>query len=622
MKRNRVYSFDLFETVVNRLVDPPINIFKLMVHEAKQKDITLPEDFYQRRVLAEKRASDKKKNYNIFDIYDCIEDVSIPKEILVKLEFETELKYAVINKKTYDLIKRLYSRGEDIYILSDMYWPSSYLVEYLAYFGVTEFKSVFVSCDCNAFKYDGSLFRYILKTLKLSPYNLVHTGDNKRSDYCVPKLMGITANLVNKNTDYNELYLSHKTVLESSKYDHSRFVFCMLDRDSNREYQLGYSLFGPLLYEFIKWIEAKRIDSGRRLFFLSRDGLIIKKAYEILYPCRKTCYFYASRKALLVPTIHYYDTYEEIKNCMFCTGKETYGEILDKLGIDLERYADAIDLSVSLSDQVDERFEDVYEALKEVIDVNSIEQEKLLQRYIEEQELCNDSMIIDIGWFGNMQYSLEKILNNNAGKIKGLYVGVVPYSKRVISKQVDAEGFLFGPGEEKYYQMIKSISAFFEFFFTAEHGSVIGYVDGDRIQPKFGEAEFEKNGDGKEKAQHGQFQDGALQFIKDRTLYPALDDYGISKKIALTDLELFIDSPRNNDIERVKDIVVSEQNGNIRRMVNARTVMYYVLHPESFMTDFKEAGIKTAFFKSIFKINIPYLRTYLLVRNICGKRNT
>ena len=620
MKSGKIYSFDLFETIINRIVDTPEKIFELMVSEAKKKGIIISGDFAKRRVYAEKIISKKKRNYNIFDIYSNISEKGVSTEKLIELELETEIKYAVVNKKVKNRIDQLSTNGDEVCIISDMYWPSNYLDEYLKHFEIEGYKNIFCSCDCDSNKYDGSLFKHVVKELDIHPFQLIHVGDNWRSDYIVPRILGINAQLYTIKHEYNELYLEDTSKSIGISSDDSKLICCLCDKSASRAYQLGYCLFGPILYGFSRWLEEKRqAYAQKKMFFLSRDGLIIKKAYKILYPDIETRYFYASRKALLVPMLHYYDSYKEVKKCFFASGKETNSEILDKLGINYMDYKDTIKKYCELHEPVNDSFDCLFDELKNIIDSNSIEQERLLNKYISMQGVKDDSIIVDIGWFGNMQYSLEKVLNGNKGMMKGLYLGVVPYSHRVVDGQVDAEGYLFGYGDKKNYQVVKSAIAFFEFFFTADHGTVEGYYEDDEIKPILGEAELQVTKDVDESFIHSEMQRGALRYVEDKKKFFGLEMHDFSGDKAIANIVRFINRPHFADIELIKNIVVSRSDNMERKMLVVRGVLYYCFHVKDFIYDFKQAGIKTFFLKYIFRIDIPYLDFYLFIRRLFGK---
>ena len=76
-------------------------------------------------------------------------------------------------------------------------------------------------------------------------------------------------------------------------------------KDLTFYFDFGYKNFGPILVGFSNWLndEFKKKDI-KKVFFLARDGYIMKKAFDYLYGDKyNTKYFYASRRAIIVPSL-------------------------------------------------------------------------------------------------------------------------------------------------------------------------------------------------------------------------------------------------------------------------------------------------------------------------------
>ena len=47
-------------------------------------------------------------------------------------------------------------------------------------------------------------------------------------------------------------------------------------------YKFGFERFGPFLYGYTNWLYKKIVKSGcKKVFFFSRDGYMMKKAFDI-----------------------------------------------------------------------------------------------------------------------------------------------------------------------------------------------------------------------------------------------------------------------------------------------------------------------------------------------------
>lgn len=60
----------------------------------------------------------------------------------------------------------------------------------------------------------------------------------------------------------------------------NKFISNNLKVDDDRDYKLGYEVFGPMLYAFANWIYIKAKENNIDKIFLSRDGYIVKKAFD------------------------------------------------------------------------------------------------------------------------------------------------------------------------------------------------------------------------------------------------------------------------------------------------------------------------------------------------------
>ena len=91
---------------------------------------------------------------------------------------------------------------------------------------------------------------------------------------------------------------------------------CVVKNNCNKNYfeNLGFSVLGPILYDFSLWLgeKTKNMDT---LLFLSRDGYIMKKAYEKLKN-KVSSYVYVSRLSLTTATIWMHPEFEDIKEIM------------------------------------------------------------------------------------------------------------------------------------------------------------------------------------------------------------------------------------------------------------------------------------------------------------------
>ena len=244
-------SFDIFDTLLIRLVEDPRDVFWLVEKYAKNKQIKIPDQFTELRIKAERNAEKKKKEYNIYDIYNEIYGFDSEKEKLevLELEFIAEMDVCVPNKAMIQLYEESIKSKKNVILVSDMYWPERYISRLLLENNINVYKKIYVSCEYGVSKRDGLLFDYLLKDLECTPKEILHYGDNKKSDLVMARKRGIHA----KKALYRFPQIYNDDRIYSKEYNtQQKFILGTLDYGQSRYFQLGYMLLGPLLEGMIK----------------------------------------------------------------------------------------------------------------------------------------------------------------------------------------------------------------------------------------------------------------------------------------------------------------------------------------------------------------------------------
>ena len=274
-------AFDVFDTLIKRDVAKPTDLFLLA-----------GSDFAKARVQAEAEArAQKQGEVTLAEIYGrpCLAGYDPARECALELEAVTP------NLPLLDAVRKLQAQGKRIYYISDMYLPPEQIAAMLARCGYDGLDGGFVSCSYGVQKRSGTLFRRFLRETELKASQVLFVGDSWRADVVGAALAGIRA-----------WHLpSHKAVSEFASADDfaggavSAFV---QNRVGQRPYDgevLGFSVLGPLLVAFCRWLHERRVQYGHgKLYFLARDMYLTRQVYEILYPEEKTCYLQVSRRSL------------------------------------------------------------------------------------------------------------------------------------------------------------------------------------------------------------------------------------------------------------------------------------------------------------------------------------
>ena len=323
VKNYDVITFDVFDTLLIRDVFVPTDIFTL-AYGSRGRYV---------RILAEMKA--RKKSMSGEVTLDDI-DKSCPFSCYKELDYEK--KYCRANPVMLEVYKSLKESGKRIYAISDMYLSSDFISGLLGNAGFDI--PVLVSCEENATKKDGSLFKIFLEKFSLSPASVLHIGDNKVSDQEGAEKAGIESVVVEK----------HKNILSYTKYSRknpelSSFINHGINESDDPVERLGYEIVGPIILSFCQWINKSNKEFGfERMYFLARDMRFTYEMYKFLYTEDDVRYLCVSRKSLNYAKEHP----EEI--CKYLQKEECFGNVsivdtgwIGNAQIEIDRYSKMID---------------------------------------------------------------------------------------------------------------------------------------------------------------------------------------------------------------------------------------------------------------------------------------
>lgn len=610
-------SFDIFDTLVKREVSNPNEIFNIVENKYNLENRKI-KNFKKNRLEALKIAASKlndKEEVNLSEIYNELRNYYSKSicEKLYNLEIETEINSCSPN---YDVINGLYSEAlklnKKIIITSDMYLEKDTIKKILKKCNI-KYDKLYLSSDCGYRKSRGKIFKYIKDDLNIKSNELIHIGDNYVSDYIMPKLNGCASI---RYIPKNYCNFNYKKVIESDKKDYENlksFINAHIDNNESYYYKMGYETFGPILYGFVKMLNEK-IDNKKKMFFLSRDGYLMSKAYDIIDSKNKPVYFYASRRALIIPTLWQVNTLKEMLDKLYIRDYIKVENLFRKLGLDKEKYEKIVKKhgfkltdSVKYNDLFVSPFIDMFEEIKPIIHENSKKEYELLLAYMKQEGFDNESSLVDIGWNGNMQMAFKNIFLslNQKDKVKGYYVGVLPESKNI--GKINMNAFLFDPKTNTdIYICLKVINSIFESMFLAPHGSVKTYKkEKGKIVPVLLDYEYT---DGIEKKSYEEIQNGALAFISDFVKSDLKEYINMNSHVSFYSMMQFAYHPRKKDVEAFGDFKFLEDD--IIYLAKPKRLSYYLIHPKKFASDLYVSGWIIAFMKRLTRFNMGYTTIY------------
>lgn len=614
MNEIKYYSFDIFDTLITRLLNRPSDLFSII-----EKEYNIP-NFKKNRINAESKArkSSNHEEITIDDIYNELKHIDSTIDIyeVKKIEEELEIKICVINKNFINTYYNLKEENKKIIIISDMYLDGDTIKKILSKNNIS-YDKLYLSSEIKKTKHTGSLYNHVLNDLGINPNQIIHYGDNKNSDFINPKKMGINAVLINNKWTDNIKFYNNKEkdyrYLAIEKFISFNMKNNFSEPTFNYFYNAGYEILGPLLYGYCAWLyENLSKNNIKKVFFLARDGKIIKKAFDILFPTFNTCYMYASRRALTVPTLWLYKELKDpsyLKNIYFISGRLKMVDLIKMLGLEdididpiLKKYN--FNLNDNITSKVistNTQFKSFYNEVYPLLLKNSKTEYEEMIKYLKEINFYGNVGIVDIGWNGNMQYALENVtkFSNVNAKIKGFYTGVTCKSKK--QEVQDMSGYLYQKDyNEKIEVYKKEYNAIFEFFFSSTDGSFKCYAN-DGF--KFYEYEYENS---KERAYLEKIQEGAIDFVHDFSKSELSNIINIIPSIAILNFNKLGNSPSDEDLNYFKKISFYENEKLNPLIVNSSN--NYIFHPKSFIQDYRESYWRPGFLNFALKSNFDYTK--------------
>lgn len=497
-KEYKLYSFDIFDTLITRKVATPKGIFVLMKDIINQSPqfVDLPNDvktnFFNYRTTSEfylrqiNNQWNDGKDISLDMIYNHIQHTYFltneQTQAIKELEIQLELDNIIPIKENIEKLKVLLEKGKRVVLISDMYLPEYIIKEMLLKCDPVLCQvKLYLSSTLGFMKTKQALFHYVKEQENVEFREWTHMGDNKFADFFCARKLGIKAVLY----PYVKFKEYEKSLLVANSQN--SFVQISLGCAKNirlnkfpndEKAQLGASLAGPILFPYIYWLLDQAQKRGiERLYFIARDGYILKLIADLIIKENnlpiKTKYIYGSRKAWRISALNLDDDelyrqfiqftmYEPKKvNQAFGLTKEEFLSILPKK---LRNY------STSKPDnRLAEYLYENKDVLKFAIEKNKAQKECVIN-YLKNTIDCTDDKFafVDLDGSGLTQNCLARLMNNFYDKnIKSFYYAVTPACCRSLNL------------EKYYYYTLKrgNMGNMLELLTRAPHGQTLKYAD-------------------------------------------------------------------------------------------------------------------------------------------------
>lgn len=591
MNEQQVVSFDVFDTLLERSVLNPHDVFSIVEEQAKSaEDIPLNFDFRKLRVAAETNARDKEtgEEVNLRQIYDELQILAGSEKLdlgkISDLEKEVELnvlQQKPIGKKLFDIAV---SEGKKIVLISDMYLDSRLISRSLDENGYDiNGIALYVSCEKQATKHHGSLYELVKDDLgEISGW--MHVGDNVHSDISTPKKLGLEAfylengakaylesNVPYALSDSVDEYLSNTSIdvqIASKFYGLNRKYW--KSKYNGSSYEIGYSTLGPVFTGFLSHLRGLlKQQNYDKVFFVSRDGYFLKVAYDLL--CELDSSLPKSSYLLSSRLMTYKSSFSTLDDILYVANKDYFpttlgylmevrfnfsNDILAKYENKLEQFGfSSFDDAVVQHENHSDYIEFVKSCYQEIIDLNKENKDSFLG-YVASQNIDENSLLVDIGYAGSLQKTLLSLLGK---KIDAAYF--------VVNRKIDEleeYGLRYhayiGSESESSSQFFKFVQLF-ELFFSATHPSISGVkANGNDFDVIYDLAKFNTYTNNQMAGIHKGSVDFVEEYLKsNRTVFESAN--GFNSNYVIDFALRYFKKPEALDCIPLKDVIFEDRFG-------------------------------------------------------------
>lgn len=413
---------------------------------------------------------------------------------LVRIEIETETKLQRVDEQALSTIREIRLNGSRVYCLSDFFMTGEHLRQIMKKLGVIDlYDEVFVSADSLLTKRSGRLYDRVLHLLGLEPDRALMVGDNKHSDYQVPRSKGLSAVWINR-AEQHARYEQLRNRTCDKKIIWRRIADTLESYRTDKK--IKFPELALALFHFTSRLRDRAIElRARDLFFLAREGAVLKRCFDYLMqwsPCNdfiKTHYLIASRRSTLLASVEsiqidafetLFRQYRKISVAEFLLSlgfrDEEIVAFAKTISLNFHAREDDLPTSIALSRLIQE------DVIREALEERRAEQRQLFRDYLASfnPDYDQDGLnLVDVGWKGTMQDHIASIVPENVS-LRGLYLGLVASGAADFRSR--KEGLLFSSVgiRSPHFRIYDKNRSLFELLFVAEHASALRYKNGER----------------------------------------------------------------------------------------------------------------------------------------------
>jgi len=470
----RLVSFDLFDTLLVRVVGTPHDVFEVMAESLADRRHPIAAGFAQARIAAERRARERgaargDNDVTLDDIYAAFDPAS-PGALqdIAALEAETEALSICADPQVKCAFDVIVASGVPVALVSDIYLPRSCIEAMLARTGIAGHRHLFLSGEINAAKANGTIWPHIRQAFGLAATDLiVHLGDNPEADGTQTAKAGVHPVLLippharhrAAGPDRHRHWIEGSlAALAQQSLAHHR------DDPAVDPYWLGlaHRIVLPAALGMARFVRDRAEAIGvERIHFLARDGLIFRKAYEAAWrrpEVPPSSYIWASRRCLNLPAIQHLDA-PALDFLLSGTTALAAGDYLARIDLDPAASRAAVVLrqhglteasSINSAGGLDAMRAVLRDLEPEIVARATKERVPLLAHLEACGLFAGPGLVVDLGWHGSLQRSLLSLAHiwaqARGGRVPhftGCYLGTfAPTQGQPAPCPIDTAGWL------------------------------------------------------------------------------------------------------------------------------------------------------------------------------------
>ena len=509
-----VIAFDVFDTLLYRTVSPR-QVYTLWA-QALIKEFSLkktPSQVLKARFTASRIAKlrhvlvgkDREAKYDdMAGILRVLLKIPGSKQsfldICLRLELEVERSVTYVPEERRALLQAALDTGKQIVCISDFYLPEETLRTLLMHHGICPAR-LFVSETYALQKATGKLYRKAAQLLQYEAGSILMIGDNRNSDFKAACNSGLQA------------------IWLDSDAQHQQFDRYTQPQVALRQYIAGdiadgqakpFAAISLMMVLFMRRLHGRLLRDGcEHVLFMSREGEFFKDLFDayqnqFIAPEHqiKTYYFYVSRKATLLPSIHTVqkESFQEIfKNYP----SMSVGKFLKNLGLDqdqllLTKLREQMNLTQEIAHFSDSlEFDNLLhsELFCHRLLERAAEQRAYFIQYLDSMNLDYRNkglFVVDIGYSGTSQNNIYRIFQGQI-PIYGYYL-IATATEQTDAVRSRKTGMLYDVSWARRKDSFAYNPVMLEAVFMASHGAVSEYtMEAGHVQPVCSYNELEQN---------------------------------------------------------------------------------------------------------------------------------